>query len=178
MANRLRIVGDAPCGDGKVASERAVISDEPGLNLAHGDAERHPSGRRCQQPFPEVRSTVGIGVQVSQHKPRSVSGGRVVAAQRPIQPLLAAFPVYRYHFKPDLLANSAGKRRIDGTFGRHRDRTHDSIPKHQRQLFFTPWCRAWEHGIAHRHARFQQKSDLRVGGGDFHPGAVAVRAQK
>ena len=178
MANRLRIAGDAPRGDAKVASERALISDEPGLNLVHGDAERHPSRRRCQQPFTEVRSAVRIGVQVPQHKPRSVAGGRVVAVQRPIQPLLAAFPVYRYDCKPDLLADSAGKRRIDGTFGCHGDRAHDSVSKHQRQLFFTPWCRAWKYGIAHRYPRFQQKSDLRVGGGDFHPCAVAVRAQQ
>ena len=178
MANRLRIAGNSPRGDGKVASERGAIGDEPGLNLVHGDAECHPSRRPCQQPFTEVRRAVRIGVQIPQHEPRSVTGGRVVAVQRPIQPLLAAFPVYRYDIKPDLFADSAGERCIDGTFGRHGDRPHDSVPKHQRQLFFTPGCRAWKHGFAHRHPRFQQKSDLRVGGGDFHPCAVAVRAQQ
>ena len=96
----------------------------------------------------------------------------------PTKWLLAAFPVYRYDVKPYLFADASGKRRIDGTFGREGDRAHDSVSKHQRQLFFSLGCGAWKHGIAHRHPCFQQKSDLRVGSGDFHLCAVAVRAQQ
>ena len=92
-----------------------------------------------------------------------------------IQPLLAAFSDYNIK---DLFADSAGDSRVDSTFSRHRDHPHDSVSKHQRQLFFTLGSRAGKHGVSHRYARFQQKPDLRVGGGHFHSCAVAVGAQQ
>ena len=76
-------------------------------------------------------------------------GGCVIAAQRLIQALLASFTVRCDNLKLDLVADSACDGRIDRPFRRHRDQPQDSVPKHQRQLFFAPWGRAWKHGIAH-----------------------------
>ena len=120
-------------------------------------------------------------LQIREYRARVRPGRRgsaVVTVQRAIQPLLATFSVHRYNIKLDLFADSACDSRVDSTFSRHGDHPHDSVSKHQRQLFFTLGSRAGQHSVSHRYARFQQKPDLRIGRGHFHSCAVAVGAQQ
>ena len=77
--------------DGRELRKRDLIGNKPRFNLVYGDTEHHPRRWRSEQPFAQVWSTLGIRIQIPQHKPRSVSGGRFVAIQRVIQPVLAAF---------------------------------------------------------------------------------------